>query len=200
MSRRLFTTGLLATGLSRPAFAADKLSLGAISGYLNELTTVQGAFTQINDDGTIATGQISIHRPGRVRFEYDPPEPALVMAGGGQVAIFDPKSNQRPEQYPLRRTPLNLILKRNVNLAQENMVIGHGFDGTATTVTAQDPENPELGNIALKFTGPPVQLRQWVITNQDGSQSTVILGDVKFGVRIGAGQFNIVREIERRGL
>ena len=68
---------------------AEKLSLNAISKYLNGLSTVKGAFTQINDDGTISTGTIYIKRPGRVRFEYDPPEAALVMAGGGQVAIFD---------------------------------------------------------------------------------------------------------------
>ena len=62
------------------------------------------------------------------------------MAGGQQVGIFDGKSNlKNAERYPLKRTPLNLILERNVNLARRNMVVGHDFDGTATIVTAQDP-------------------------------------------------------------
>ena len=178
--------------------AADKLSLSQISRYLNGLRTVQGAFTQINDDGSVSGGQIFIHRPGRVRFEYQ--DRALVMAGGGQVAIFDPKSNQPPEQYPLRRTPLNLILKNNVSLGRENMVVGHSFDGTTTSVTAQDPEHPEYGNIRMVFTGPPVELRQWVITNQDGSQSTVILRDVVRDASLRPSLFSIPTEMQRRGL
>ncbi|MBV6637489.1 MAG: outer membrane lipoprotein carrier protein LolA, partial [Mameliella sp.] len=59
------------------------------------------------------------------------------------------------------------------------MVVGHGFDGTATTVTAQDPDNPDYGTIQLKFTGAPVELRQWIITDRNGSQTTVILGGLE---------------------
>ncbi len=199
MKRRVALIAPLALVLAlTPAFAAQKLSLNQISRYLNSLTTVKSDFTQINSDGTISTGTIFIKRPGRIRFEYNPPEKALVMAGGGQVAVFDGKSNQPPEQYPLSRTPLNLILERNVDLSRRNMVVGHKFDGTATTVTAQDPENPELGTIQLKFTGPPVQLRQWVITGQDGSKTTVILGDMKVGVAMAAVLFSIPQEMAKR--
>lgn len=56
------------------------------------------------------------------------------------------------------------------------MVVAHGYDGTATTVTAQDPENPEYGSIQLKFTNNPVELRQWIITDDGGGQTTVVLG------------------------
>ena len=183
-----------------PLEAAEKLSVNAISKYLNGIKTAKGKFTQINADGSIGTGTIYIRRPGRVRFEYDPPDKTLVMAGGSQLAIFDPKSNQPPEQFPLKRTPLNLILKRNVNLAAENMVVGHTFDGTATSITAQDPERPELGTLRLVFSGPPIELRQWVIKGEDGSETTVILGDMSFGVRLEAHLFDIVLEAQKRGL
>ncbi len=178
--------------------SADKLSLNAISNYLNSFSTAKGEFTQINADGTISTGTLYMRRPGRVRFEYAPPDNALVMAGGGQLAIFDPKSNQPPEQYPLRRTPLSLILERNVNLARAKMVVGHKSDGKTTTVVAQDPEHPEYGNIQLVFTDNPVQLRQWVITDDSGTQTTVILGDLTLGVSIHAGKFDIVLETRNR--
>ena len=200
MDRRLFISGVLTAGfLAHPALA-DKISLGALSNYLNSLQTAKGAFTQINDDGTVTTGEILIKRPGRIRFEYSPPDNSLVMAGGGTVAVFDPKSNVPPEQFPLKRTPLNLILARNVNLGRSDTVVGHGFDGTATTVTAQDPEHPEYGNIQMKFTADPVQLRQWVITNDAGQQTTVILGDLQTGVSLGSRPFSIDFEIRDRGL
>ncbi|WP_438959391.1 LolA family protein [Nereida sp.] len=185
---------LLALGV--PVSAAQKLSLDQISGYLNDMTTARGEFTQINADQTISTGIIYIKRPGRIRFEYNPPEQTLVMAGGSQVAIFDGKSANNPDQYPLRRTPLNLLLERNVDLARRDMVVGHEFDGTATFVRAQDPENPQYGSIQLVFTDSPTQLRQWIITDEIGSETTVILGQLETGIALGARLFSIPQEAE----
>lgn len=164
--------------LAAPA-SAQQLSLNQISRYLNSITSATSSFTQINSDGTISTGTIAIKRPGKVRFDYNPPEYALVMASAGAVFILDRKLGGQPETYPLRQTPLSIILARNVDLGRAGMVVGHGYDGTATTVTAQDPDHPEYGNIQLKFTGPPVELRQWIITDGNGTQTTVVLGGLE---------------------
>ncbi|MEN9012707.1 MAG: outer membrane lipoprotein carrier protein LolA [Yoonia sp.] len=174
--------------------AAQQLSLGEVSSYLNGLQTAQGGFTQINADGTLSNGQIYIKRPGRIRFEYNAPDNSLVMAGGGSVAIFDPRSNSGPDRYPLNQTPLKIILERNVNLGQARMVTGHTSDGTTTTITAQDPDNPQYGNIQMVFTGSPVELRQWIVTDDVGSQITVILNDMKSGGSISDAKFNILSE------
>jgi len=199
MHRRTFLASSAASLLvAGPAFA-DRLSLNAISAYLNQIETAQSPFTQVNDNGTLATGTLYIRRPGRMRFEYDPPTDLLVMAGGGQVGIFDGKSNVgKAERYPLSRTPLNLILERNVDLARRNMVVGHEFDGTATIVTAQDPAHPEYGSIALKFTDGPVELRQWVIRDAQGATTTVILGQLAQGAPIPSRLFDIYREEKNR--
>ncbi len=175
--------GAFTVAMALPA-AAERLSLGELSSYLNALKTATGAFTQINDDGTISTGRILIKRPGRVRFEYDPPDQTLVVANGDTVGIVDPKSNQRTQAYPLHRTPLSIILARNVDLTRARMVTGHTSDGTTTTVRAQDPAHPEYGNIELVFTGSPVELRQWVINDNAGSRTTVVLGDLTQGMRL----------------
>lgn len=195
--RLLLAWALLA---ATPA-AADPLSLSEISGYLNSFRSASGEFTQINQDGTISTGQIYIRRPGRVRFEYNPPDDLLVVADGSTVGIIDGKSNTGPEGYPLHRTPLSIILARNVDLSRERMVIGHSSDGTSTTVKAQDPDNPEYGSIELVFTGNPVELRQWVINDDGGGRTTVVLGDLETGVRIADSQFVIpggVRDRDQR--
>jgi hypothetical protein len=77
------------------------------------------------------------------------------------------------------------------------MVTGHTSDGTTTTVTAQDPDNPGLGSIQLVFTGSPVELRQWIVTDDTGTQTTVILNDLAQGGRIDDIKFNILREMDR---
>ncbi|MBL9061291.1 outer membrane lipoprotein carrier protein LolA [Tabrizicola sp.] len=198
MNRRLALLAPLAFLLPFPA-AAEKLSLATLSKYLNGLTTVEADFTQVNSDGTISTGKIYIKRPGRIRFEYGPPDRSLVIAGAQTVAIFDSKSNQPPEQYPLKRTPLNLILAQNIDLGRAKMVVGHTEDGTSTRVRAQDPEHPEYGTIEMVFTADPVELRQWVITDDLGAQTTVILGEMAKGGSMSGRLFDISAETAARG-
>jgi outer membrane lipoprotein-sorting protein len=162
------------------------------------MQSAEADFTQINADGTISTGQVYIQRPGRARFEYDEDD-LLVMAGGGQLAVFDGRSNTMGEQYPLRETPLSIILDRRVDLTASGMVVGHEFDGTATRVVARDPDRPGIGSLTMVFTDDPVELRQWVVTDQGGSETTVVLGALEERERLSALLFSIQQEINRRG-
>lgn len=183
--------------LSLPVHA-EKIGLGDLNRYLNGLTTVEVPFTQVNADGTISKGHLFIKRPGRVRFEYDSPDRSLVIAGGGQVAIFDAKSNQPPAQYPLSRTPLSLILDANVDLARAKMVVGYVEQDATTRLVVQDPAHPGYGTIELVFTSDPVELRQWVITDDLGSQTTVILGEMQKGGNLPPSLFSITMESDKR--
>jgi outer membrane lipoprotein-sorting protein len=184
---------------SLPALA-EKIPLAQLSAYLNAMKTAEATFTQINADDTISTGRIYIQRPGRMRFEYDPPDASLVLTSGGMVAIFDEKSNQPPEQYPLSRTPLSVILAETVDLARTGVVQAHDEVQAATQVVATDPENPQFGSIALLFTPAPLTLRQWVVTDDLGKKTTVILGDLAMGAQFPASQFAIESELRKRGL
>jgi outer membrane lipoprotein-sorting protein len=197
LTRRTLLATLPAFALVRPA-QAQIIPLAELSRYFNSFTTAEGEFTQINADGTLSTGRLFIRRPGRVRFEYDPPERALVMAGGSQLAVFDGRSNQGPNQYPLKQTPLNIILEQNVDFDRARMVVGHSTDGTTTTVIAQDPENPQYGSIRLVFSANPTELRQWVVRDDTGAETTVILGNMRFGGQLSARLFDISAETAAR--
>jgi outer membrane lipoprotein-sorting protein len=187
---RIFLIPVFVAAMTLPAMA-EKTSLSDLSAYLNGLTTAEAEFTQINADGSGAKGKVFIRRPGRMRFEYAAPDDTLVLASGGQVAIFDAKSNQPPEQYPLAKTPLNLILARKVKLDQAKMVVGHSEEGALTIVTAQDPKHPEYGTIALGFTANPIALSQWVVTDQSGAQTTVLLEPLQTGAEYPPTLFSI---------
>ncbi|MTJ05330.1 MAG: outer membrane lipoprotein carrier protein LolA [Sediminimonas qiaohouensis] len=201
-----FVRSLLLSGaamaLIAPAWSqteeAQPLPLSEISDYLNDLRLARSPFTQINDDGSVTTGTLYMNRPGRMRFAYDEPEDTVVIAGGSAVAIFDPKSNQGPQTYPLDRTPLSLILAEDVDLSRNGMVVGHERRGPATVVTAQDPEHPEYGNIELVFSHEPVELRQWVINDDSGSSTTVSLGALSEPEELDASLFSIQVEQSRR--
>ncbi|MDS9466918.1 outer membrane lipoprotein carrier protein LolA [Paracoccus sp. MBLB3053] len=187
--RSLALAPVLALAMAFPALA-DKIPLNEISRYLNAMKTAQADFTQVNADGTISTGVVYIHRPNRVRFEYNGSK-TLVLASAGQVAVYDSKSRSGPQQYPLSKTPLSLILAPNINLSQARMVTGYTEKKNTTVVTAQDPQHPEYGNIQMVFTANPTQLRQWVVKDDTGKRTTVILGEMKTGVSIPPSKFAI---------
>ena len=93
---------------------------------------------------------------------------------------------------------MHLILARNVDLARARLLVGHVEDGTATKVTAQDPEKPEYGTIDLIFTADPITLRQWVITDDLGQQTTVVLGELIDVGDYPTSLFSIDTETEKR--
>ena len=183
--------------LSLPA-GAKVVPLDVLSAYLNSLTTVEASFVQVNADGSKARGTIYIQRPGRARFEYAAPDKNLVLATAGQVVIFDARSNQPPEQYPLARTPLNLILAQRVDLGTAKMVVGHREVGDVTVVRAQDPKHPDYGTIDLIFSENPVALKQWIITDDIGNQTSVTLSDMVVGQKYPVSLFSKDVEIAKR--
>lgn len=178
--------------------AAEKLSLDQLSNYFNELTTAEGKFRQTNGDGSVSTGTIYLRRPGRVRFEYDPPETALVITSGGQVAIFDPRADDNPTRFPVYTTPLGVILKRNVDLSDTNMVVHHYAEGPLTHLVLQDPEHLEYGRIHLTFgvQNGRVILRQWVIDDNSGYLTRVDLVSWRLGGSVPGRLFNIHTAME----
>lgn len=175
--------------VASPVLAGEKLTLAAVSKYLNALSTLEASFTQINDDGSVSTGRLYLHRPGRMRFEYDPPDSGVVISAGSSVMIIDPKSSQPPVSYPLKRTPLALILARDIDLDRARMVVGHEFDGRFTIVVAQDPDHPEYGKIEMLFAADPVALSRWVIHDDTGGRTTLILDRMRTGGQIASSRF-----------
>ncbi|MFT6168851.1 MAG: outer membrane lipoprotein-sorting protein [Celeribacter sp.] len=178
--------------------AAEKLSLKELSTYLNSLGTVQADFVQKNDDGSSAKGVLTLKRPGRMRLSYGGDNDPLVLGAGGQVAVFDPGSNEPPQRFPMSKTPLSLILAHNVDLSRAKMVVSHTEKNGDTIVRAQDPEHPEYGSIDLIFSGAPI-LKAWVIHDEGGGSTTVQLTKMRLGGTVRDAEFNIRSEARRRG-
>lgn len=183
--------------ISGPVFA-EKISLDELSAYMNSIVTVESTFNQINENGSSSTGKMYLKRPGKIRFEYGPPDLGLVIVGGGQVAIFDPKSDKEPFRFPLNQTPLSIILEENVNFKKGNMVLEHISDGPSTELSLQDPAHAEYGYIKLVFTNHPVQLHQWIVDNNSGNKSIVVVDDWTDGKKIPDILFNIAWEMQSR--
>ena len=179
---------------------AEKISLSNLSSYLESIKKVSGSFTQINSDKTVSTGRIFLFRPGRMRMEYKTPDNSLVIVGGSQIAVFDSKSNTHPRIFPLRKTPLKILLEKKINLKTSDIIISHEEVENSTVVVLQDPNLSSYGSLKLVFTDHPVTLRQWVITNEMSDQTVLKFKDFINQPNMSSNKFNISLEIDNREL
>jgi outer membrane lipoprotein-sorting protein len=190
MNRRTLLLALAALPLARAA-AAQGVNVSAINGYLQNLRSAQGRFRQTNPNRSVQTGRFYLAKPGRIRFEYDSPQGAMVIADGAWVGVFDPKSNRNPTRYPLDRTPLSLLLRENLSLREPGMVLGATRDAEGTDITVVDPRAPQEGRMVMSFNDDPIQLRQWQITTKTGQRTSVALTSLRPGASLERSLFNI---------
>ena len=140
--------------LAAPALA-QAIDVSAVNAYLVGLRGAQGRFRQTNPNGSTQTGTFYLAKPGRIRFEYDVPEGAMVIADGTNVGVFDPKSNRNPTRYPLSRTPLSLLLRENLSLREPGMVLGATRDAAGVNITVVDPRSPNEGRMVMTLRRRP---------------------------------------------
>lgn len=197
MNRRQILAALAALPALALPGAAQGIDVSAINSYLRGLRAAEGRFRQTNPNGSIQTGRFFLAKPGRIRFEYDSPAGAMVIADGINVGVFDPKSNRGATRYPLGRTPLGLLLRDDLSLAEPGLVLGatRGPDGVAITVV--DPRAPDEGRMVMTFGETPIALKGWVITTRAGQRTEVVLTEMRRPTELSRSLFNIELEETR---
>ena len=178
--------------------SAEKFSLVELSDYFNKLDTFQADFRQFYDDGSEANGVILIKKPGRLRIDYEEPEELLILASGGRLAIFDPKGDPEPISFPLRVTPFSIILKKEINFLESPNILSHNYYQGETSLSLYDPNHPERGHIELIFSGKTPVLDRLIIQDESGGINLMSIERYQKNIPLGAIQFSILREIERR--
>lgn len=163
--------------------ASDRAELNRVSAYLNSIRTMKGGFVQINPNGDVDQGTFEISKPGRMRFEYKPPTPTLIVSDGKTVAVANAQL-RTVDSYPLDQTPLDLILNDKIDLAGSHEIVGIARQQDAFIVRARSRGGRTQGNITLTFAEPELELRQWTVIDNQGLQTTVALRDVQTGIDI----------------
>lgn len=157
--------------------AQREAALAQANGALNSTQRLQGRFTQTAPDGSRATGTLYLQRPGKLRFQYDPPATLLIVSDGSVVHMRD-TALRNTERTNLRSTPLNLILRPQVDLARDARITGVARNGDWIIVEARDRSGMTDGEITMFFRGPNAELRAWDIVDATGSRTRIVLSDV----------------------
>lgn len=169
---------------------ADNADLDRVSAYLNGIHTLKGSFIQIDPDGRIDQGEFYIEKPGRMRFEYNAPNPVSIVCDGTTVAVQNRKLNTI-DHYPLWSTPLSLILSDDLNLKKNSSIAGVSRETGELIVNARAASSKVNGNLTMVFTDPELELRQWTVVDAQGLSTTVSLRDVQKDVTLDPSLFKL---------
>ncbi len=165
---------LFGLGGSTITFDANQRALAAkMSTYLSSISTLSGNFVQVGPNGAKTTGDFVIQKPGKVRFQYDPPSPIDVVADGTTMAIRDRKLATQ-DIYPLSQTPLRFLLSDRIDLLADTNVVNVSADDTFATVTIEEKQALiGTSRLTLMFGAKDMQLKQWTVTDPQGYDTTV---------------------------
>ena len=181
----LFCGISIATAAPAPALLTpqDTLELQRIAAYLNGIRTMTADFQQVANNGAVSTGRLWISRPGRMRFQYNPPDPIVLLADATSVYYWDKQLDQ-VSKYDLRQTPAWFFLRDPISFGPDVTVTQFEQVGNVVRVTIIETAQPDAGSLTLVFIENPLTLRQWIVVDQEGKTTAVSLSDLQFGMAL----------------
>jgi len=200
MNRRyllILPLALLSSALpaaSQPRFEPspqDRADLARIEAYLDTLRTLKAHFLQVAPNGSISQGTAWLDRPGRMRFQYDPPSPLLLVAGHGLV-VFQDKALNQTSNIPVGQTPLGILLADHVKLQGDVTVTAMQRLPGQIQVSLIRTASPGDGTLTLIFADNPLTLRQWTVLDAQRQETRVTLYNVETGGKFDQKLFELV--------
>jgi outer membrane lipoprotein-sorting protein len=162
--------------------AAERADVGRIEAYLNRIRTLQARFLQVTSTGELSVGTLFISRPGKLRIEYDPPVPILIVAARGVLTYFD-KELEQVSEIDLESTPAGILVRETVSFFSGDFTLTRfRRQAGAARVTLVRTEDPQEGSLTLIFSDRPLTLRKWIVTDAQGVKTTVSLLKTRFGL------------------
>jgi outer membrane lipoprotein-sorting protein len=171
--------------------ANQKAQAARISNYLSSLQTLVGNFVQVGPDGTKTRGDFYIQKPGKVRFEYDPPTPIDIIADGSSLVVRD-RNLATQDIYPLSQTPLRYLLSDRIDLMKDTNVVNVSSDDLFVTVTIEERQALiGTSRLMLMMGAKDGQLKQWTVTDPQGYDTTVAVYNLDSSKKVDPSLFKI---------
>jgi outer membrane lipoprotein-sorting protein len=184
------TAGAATRPLTDPESVGE---INRIEDYLNGIRTMQSRFIQINPDGSAWNGNLYVKRPGRFRFEYDPPIPYLLVANDSWLFHVD-RALKETNVIPLVKTPAQFLVRENISLKKDFKITKLEELPGIVQIGLVTRDNPDLGEVTLTFSDKPLELRKWTVRDVQDNITQVTLQNTRYGVNLNASLFKYVEQ------
>jgi len=171
--------------------STQKAQAARVSAYLSSLQSLVGNFVQVGPDGTKTKGDFYIQKPGKMRFEYDDPNPIAIVADGQTLVVRDRKLATQ-DVYPLSQTPLRFLLSDRIDLLKDTNVVSVSADDLYISVTIEEKQALIGTSRMMLMVGvKDGQLKQWTVTDPQGYDTTVAVYNLDTSKKLDPSLFKI---------
>lgn len=169
----------------------QRAAIERVERYLDDIGTLKARFAQTDNRGGFATGTLYIQRPGRMRLEYDPPTPILMVANG-TFLIYRDKELDQTSHILLSNTPFGALLRKDVSLHDAGVMVTEvKRTGEFLHVTVVQSDEVGAGSLTLTFSEDPLRLREWTTVDPQGTVVRVALLAPQRGVALDDSLFKV---------
>ncbi len=171
------------TFLPATEFAPHQKTIDRIQDYLTNLTTIVSDFTQVAPDGSLTSGKFYLQRPGRMRWQYNPPTPILMVSSGSELVYYDYELEQI-SHIPLDQTLIGFLARNPIRFAGTVGITEFSQEHGVIRIGLAQIDKPDDGELTLEFSDNPLQLRNMVIRDATRQVTTVSLNNARFGLKL----------------
>ena len=173
-------------------FAADEKLLKQIETYLNQFDNISSQFIQSSSIGSQETGEILISKPGKLRIEYKKDNKLLIVADGKWLHYFDTDLNEI-QSIIIQKSPAWILLKKNINLKNDFNIKKLEKKNGKITLTLVDKNFQNIEKIQLIFSANPIELKKWIIIDNQEVETTVGLLNIKRKKKFNPKTFELIK-------
>jgi outer membrane lipoprotein-sorting protein len=175
----MFAAGPAAAELS----TAAKATLNRVETYLESVRTFQSRFIQVSDNGGIAEGRIYMQRPGKMRIEYKPPVPLILVATGKILIMYDRQLDQTTH-LPLSASPASWLLGERLSIRDKVEITNVRTAGGRIYISLNEKGKAAKGSLSLVFLDDPLRLREWIVVDAQRRRTKIVLVDAQEGMKL----------------
>jgi len=173
-------------------FAVDEKLLNQIENYLNQFDNISSQFIQSSSIGSQETGEILISKPGKLRIEYKKDNKLLIVADGKWLHYFDTDLNEI-QSIIIQKSPAWILLKKNINLKNDFNIKKLEKKNGKITLTLVDKNFENIEKIELIFSANPIELKKWIVTDNQEVETTVGLLNIKRKKKFNPKTFELIK-------
>jgi outer membrane lipoprotein-sorting protein len=178
-----------------PALAApsaDAAQLSQAVEALRAISTMKADFVQTDRNGQSLTGELTLMRPGKIRFQYEKSAQMLIVSDGKALTMID-YSVKQVQRWPISNSPLGALLDPKRDVAKYGSVKQTG-NPNVVSIEVRDRSHPEYGVITLIFTRKAsapggLELTYWVSLDSQNKRTTISLSNQRYGVPVSDNDF-----------
>jgi len=151
--------------------------------YLQGMKTAQARFVQTTHGGTQLVGTFYLNRPGKLRFDYDPPVDNFVVADGLFIYFYDAELEEQTNA-PIKTTLANFFLRKNFSFTDDLIVKDAKWAAGLLQIKVVQADEPDAGSITFAFSKKPFELKKWRVIDAQNMITEVELFYLKTGIKL----------------